>query len=338
MSKLLEERVVAYTDLLTDDIKQTVKMTDDLRELAQTKVAERIHPLLQALSKGPLTNEWVKVPRQYSSADMYMIALDRLMSFAGLNSYEIFTPEDREELTLIPAEINLPAAFQFVVANQQNVDGAYFVEVNSGLRLFYWQPSAKRLLFNADALTDLLVARYRKQTTAAKIRVFTELLTQFARYLEREFSYTVDYNILETQDTFLYPLVQLDMPAGMLDRLFILSAESNFFLQGIKDGAGMVLDNNVEIRIFYVPDPTVAGGQRWQFQVVDGKDAVSWLDVLLDYDFIGAWYLVERQYIAIKSDGLIFGNQTASLIPDPLTPSRPEVEVQILQPRGIKEG
>lgn len=334
MSKLLEERVVAYTDLLTEDINRTVLMTNNLRELAQTKDAQRIHQLLSDLSGGPLQNEWVKVPRQYSVADIYMLALDRLMTFAGLNSYEIFTPEDREEITLIPNEINLPAAFQFVI-DEQDPAGAYLVEVNTGLRILYWSPVNKRLLFNADDLTDLLVARYRKQTTAARIRVFTELITQFAYYLEREFAYDVDYNILETQDEFLYQLVQLDMPAGMLDRLFILSAESDFFLQGIKNGAGMVLNNGVEIRIFYEPDPTVAGGQRWQFQVIDGLDAVSWLDVLLDYDFIGAWYLIERQYIAIKSDGVIFGNQAAELTADPLVGKRPMIEIEVLQPRKV---
>ena len=119
---------------------------------------------------------------------------------------------------------------------------------------------------------------------------------------------------------------------------------SDYFLQSIPNGAGLMLENGVEVRIFYVNDAMAIGAQRWHFQVIDGRDAISWLDVLLDYDFIGAWYLTERRYLAIESDELVFGLQREGLIsygtpvetePEAAASAAPQVEV--LQPQASDE-
>jgi hypothetical protein len=345
MTELLQERLTAYTGLLREDVGRINQMLDRLSEFAVTDEAARVHELLQELSQGTLTDYWVRVPRQYSVNDIFLIAMDRFLTFAGIPAYDILTPEDREELTLLMTDLDLPAAFQFETAGEGH-DGAYFVEVNTGKKLFYWTPERRQLLFNSSDLTELLVANYRKKTTAARIRTFTTLLTEFAHYLEREFDYYIDYNILETKDDFLYPLVQTEMPAGMLDRLFVLSAESDFFLQSIENGAGMILDGGIEVRVFFVSDPIAPAGARWHFQVIDGKDAYSWLDVLLDYDFIGAWYLIERKYLAVASDEMAFGKRgtvSAALAPVPKSEApqqpqtQPAVVVEVLTPRGTEE-
>jgi hypothetical protein len=328
MTKQLQERLTAYTELVRTDLAAVATMLDQMADFAVTEDPHRVHELLLALDEGELHDYWVRVPRQYSTADVFLIAMDRFMTFAGIPAYSIRMPDDREELTMLMTDLDMPAAFEFETPGEGR-DGAYFVEVNSGKKLFYWSPERKQLLFNSEDLTDLLVGNYRKKTTAARIRTLTHLLTEFGYYMERQFGYHVDYNILETRDDFLYPLVQTEMPAGMLDRLFVLSAESDFFLQAIPNGAGMVLDGNVEVRIFFVTDPIAPAGERWHFQVIDGKDAYSWLDVLLDYDFIGAWYLVERQYLAVASDEMAFGVRgtlSPVLNPTPKVSESPDTE------------
>lgn len=343
MTEHLRERVVSYVDLLSDDIGQIQQTLAQVRELAETNDPKKVHMLAQRLTNAHLNTEWVTVPRQYAKADWYLMAMDRFLSFAGMPAYDILTPAEREELTLVMTDLDVPATFEFVV-NDDNNGGAYFVELGTEARLFYWSLERKQILFNAEAITDLMVENFRKKTTAARIRTLATLLTEFGRYMEREFGYQVDYNILETRGDFLYPLVQTEMPAGMLDRLFVLSADSDYFLQSIPNGAGLMLENGVEVRIFYVNDATAIGAQRWHFQVIDGRDAISWLDVLLDYDFIGAWYLTERRYLAIESDELVFGLQREGLIsygtpvetePEAATSAAPQVEV--LQPQASDE-
>lgn len=305
MTEHLQKRVDSYVNILADDIGRIQQLLAQVNELANADDPKKVHLLAQQLTTATLDTEWVVVPRQYSQADWYMLALDRLLSFAKVSAYDILTPADREELTLVFPELDVPATFQFEVNQDQN-GGAYFKELGTDKRLFYWSLTRKQIFFNAEAITDLLVENFRKKTTVARIRPLVTLLTDFGRYMAATFGYQVDYNILETTDDFLYPLRQKEMPAGILDRLFVLSADSDYFLQAIPNGAGLVLENNVEVRVFYVNDATATDAQRWHFQVIDSKDSVSWLDVLLDYDFIGAWYLVERQYIEVESAPLVF--------------------------------
>lgn len=310
MTERLRERVVNYTDLIATDLADIQDLLADARLMAQSDDPAELHALATKLTKAQLPLDWVKVPRQYSHADWYLIAMDRFLELAGISGYDILMPATREEVTMIIPELDLPVTFEFDV-NQDENGGAYFVELATGYRLFYWSLEKKQLLFNAKAITDLLVAKFRPQATATQIRTISLMLTEFGRYLERTFDYQVDYNILETQDHYHYPLIQNEMPAGMLDRLFVLSAETNYFLQSISQGAAIMLDNQVEVRIFYEEAANLPGQQRWYFQVLDGQDVVSWLDVLMDYDFIGAWYLTERQAVEVAYDQLVFAQQTS---------------------------
>lgn len=331
MTKHLQQRVNSYVNLLANDIGRIQELLAQVNELVSADNPKKVHLLAQQLTTASLDTEWVVAPRQYSQADWYMLAFDRLLGFAGVTAYDILTPAEREELTLVFPDLDEPATFEFEVNHDDN-GGAYFTELGTGKRLFYWSLTRRQIYFNADAITDLLVSNFRKKTTAARIRPVASLLTAFGRYMEAEFDYQVDYNILETQDDFLYPLKQKDMPAGMLDRLFVLSADSNYFLQAIPNGAGLVLNNGIEVRVFYVNDPSVQDAQRWHFQVVDGQDAISWLDVLLDYDFIGAWYLGERRYLAIENEPLVFEEQISESVP---TPAESEKTVKSAKPEVL---
>ncbi|MFC6179007.1 hypothetical protein ACFQGR_06375 [Weissella sagaensis] len=335
MTKHLQQRVNSYVNLLANDIGRIQELLAQVNELASADNPKKVHLLAQQLTTSSLDTEWVVVPRQYSQADWYLLAFDRFLQFAKVTTYDILTPAEREELTLVFPGLDEPATFEFEVNHDDN-GGAYFTELGTQKRLFYWSLTRRQIYFNADAITDLLVENFRKKTTAARIRPIANLLTTFGRYMEQEFDYQVDYNILETQDDFLYPMKQKELPAGMLDRLFVLSADSNYFLQAIPNGAGLVLDRGVEVRLFYVNDATASNAQRWHFQVMDGQDAISWLDVLLDYDFIGAWYLVERRYLAIESEPLVF-EKTAVNDPETNDANEPVIKPEVLIPKSVEE-
>ncbi len=306
MSDHVQNHVSAYVDLLTADVHSIEAQLGKIRLLSATSDPIIVHDVASALVTSELATEWVVVPRQFKQVDWYMMAMHRFLTFAGIDNFDILTPEDREELTLVIEGLTVPGVFQFVLNDDNVHGGAYFTEMGTGEKLFYWSLERKGLFFNSHAITNLLVANYRTHAAANIIRPLANLLLEFGRYMERTFGYDVDYNILETKDSFLYPMVQSEMPAGMIDRLFILSAESHYFLQGIHNVAGMVLDHGVELRVFYERNLAAIGGQEWHFQVVDGTDAVSLLDVLLDYEFIGVWYLRERKTIEVASRESVF--------------------------------
>ncbi|MDR3189873.1 MAG: hypothetical protein LBT80_01555 [Lactobacillaceae bacterium] len=328
MTDHVQGHISAYVDLLTDDVQAVERQLGAIRLLNETDDAVIVHDIAGDLANTTLATEWVVAPRQFERRDWYLMAMHRFMSFAGITGYNILIPEDREELTLVIEELNVPNVFQFVLNDDAN-GGVYFTEMGQEEKLFYWSLEKHQIFFNSHAITNLLVANYRTKTTANQIRPLANLLREFGRYMEREFKYDVDYNILETADNFIYPMVQSEMPAGMIDRLFVLSAESHYFLQGMPNGAAMLLNNDVELRVFYDENTAAIGGQEWHFQVIDGQDALSLLDVLLDYDFIGTWYLKERKTIEVASRELVFNG-------GPKKPAEVKgVQVELLLPREV---
>ena len=84
-----------------------------------------------------------------------------------------------------------------------------------------------------------------------------------------------------------------------MDRLFVHSAHSGYYLKRTANGAAMVVKNNIEVRILQMQG-------IWHLQVVDGHDAASWLDTLVEFDFLASWYLEMRDYIEVASNPKVF--------------------------------
>ncbi|KRN77779.1 hypothetical protein [Weissella minor] len=309
MPNQLQNRVGNYVGLLNKDIQVIQKNLNDTNTLIESTDPETIHGVAEALIHSNLGTNWVQVPRQYSYEDYYLIAMDRFMELSGVAGYSILLPIESEKVTLVMTDLNVPAAFAFETNQDQN-GGAYFVELTSGERLFYWSMERKQIQFNARAIVDLLVANFANEgVTIEQNQIIANLLTEFGRYMERVFGYAVDFNILETRDDYIYNLIQHAQPQDMLDKLFVLSADTSYFLQGIPNGAAISLNDHSEIRIFFVNDANALGAQRWHFQVIDGRDQYSWLDILLSYDFIAKWYLSENKTLEIAYDQLVFAVQ-----------------------------
>ncbi|WP_419155197.1 hypothetical protein [Weissella minor] len=309
MPNQLQNRVGNYVGLLDTDIQVIQKNLNDTKTLIESTNPETIHGVAETLIHSNLGTNWVKVPRQYSYEDYYLIAMDRFMELSGVAGYSILLPIESEKVTLVMTDLNVPAAFAFETNQDQN-GGAYFVELTSGERLFYWSMERKQIQFNARAIVALLVANFASEhVTIEQNQIIANLLTEFGRYMERVFGYTVDFNILETRDDYIYNLIQHAQPQDMLDKLFVLSADTNYFLQGIPNGAAISLNDHSEVRIFFVNDANALGAQRWHFQVIDGRDQYSWLDILLTYDFIARWYLSESKTLEIAYDQLVFAVQ-----------------------------
>ncbi|WJI91466.1 hypothetical protein [Weissella viridescens] len=310
MPNQLQNRVENYVGLLNQNIHAIQDELNQTQQLVESSEPGTVHLMAEQLTQAHLETQWVQVPRQYSHADYFLIAMDRFMQLDGVTGYSILLPVEKETVTLVMTNLNAPAAFAFEEHKDQN-GGAYFVELSTGERLFYWSLERKQIQFNARGIIDLLVGNFAKQhVTVEQNQIIATMLTEFGRYMERVFNYSVDFNLLETRDDDVYQLIQHAEPQGMLDKLFVLSADTDYFLQSIPNGAGVMLDDNTEVRIFFVNDANALGAQRWHFQVIDGRDQYSWLDILLKYDFIANWYLSETDTLEVSYDQLVFAVQT----------------------------
>ena len=154
MLRELHDRVTGYTAHLQADLDRVQTMITNVHDLSESNEPAQVHGLLLALNQRLLDDKWVQVPRQYGLADIYMLAMNRFMEFAKSDAYTILMSEDSEELTLRVKGLETPVTFRFVLGTQ---GGAYLVEQRTGEQVAFWLPEQRQLLFNSEALTNLLV-------------------------------------------------------------------------------------------------------------------------------------------------------------------------------------
>ncbi|HBV57582.1 MAG TPA: hypothetical protein DEB75_08060 [Weissella confusa] len=204
MLRELHDRVTGYTAHLQADLDRVQTMITNVHDLSESNEPAQVHGLLLALNQRLLDDKWVQVPRQYGLADIYMLAMNRFMEFAKSDAYTILMSEDSEELTLRVKGLETPVTFRFVLGTQ---GGAYLVEQRTGEQVAFWLPEQRQLLFNSEALTNLLVVDLREKEASTAIRKIAAMLLVFGRYMEQTLGYSVDYNILETADSYIYQLI-----------------------------------------------------------------------------------------------------------------------------------
>lgn len=301
MPDRLQERLIQYEDNINADLAMINHFNTAAHDLTVKHQPEELQTLAEFLTQKTLETTWVTVPRQYSQADWYLVALSRFMSLTGIDAYDMILPEAREEMHLSFAGFGKTAAFAFV-PNHGEIGGAAFTEVATGLRLFYWSLERRQIKFNAHALADLLLD---KLDGAKGREVFTKMLLDWARYMEEALGYAVDYNVLETANEYVYGVMQTENTAAVLDNLFVQSAQTPYILQRVRDEAVMILADDVELRMFQP-----AADDLWAVQVLDQQNAVSIMDLLLKYDFLADWYMEQRQDFELMYDEPLFAGQT----------------------------
>jgi len=131
-------------------------------------------------------------------------------------------------------------------------------------------------------------------------------LVDFARYLKEDYGYSVDFNILDAANRQNYAVRSTDLPAGVVDRLFVMAAQNDYMLtNGVNgNGAEIALGRGIVVDIF---NNQLDGQPEWVLTVHDDDQKISWFDVLLRFDFMRDWYLENLTELEITSDPLIFG-------------------------------
>ena len=75
-------------------------------------------------------------------------------------------------------------------------------------------------------------------------------------------------------------------------------------------------DQNVRLQLAFDPDDY---SQEWSW-VLDSEERVSFFDVLLHYPLVREWYLDNREFLAVRTDAMIF----AADEPENLTMTTPD--------------
>ncbi|GEK28312.1 hypothetical protein [Furfurilactobacillus siliginis] len=297
------ERFRIYNDNIKDGLRNGIQFTKHLDQLTETNDTDDLLAAATKLFDFTMNTDFVNFPHQYSAADYYLLFMGRLLELHAQSGVVLQSASDHEELSMHFAALGAQPTFKFVLVGGTN-GGAFFTDKSSGLHLFYLNLEHKQLRFNSKAFTDLFAVSLISETVADRMKAINSLIT-FGKDLEKDYHFSVDYNLLAVENNVRYPTRHAILPAGTVDKLFVASADSNYMLQNAPEGHGAIIELDDGLT-FGVAQTGTETAPQWVLTTEDSDGKISLMQVLLQYDFIREWYLANRSDLEIQSDPLIF--------------------------------
>ena len=299
-------RLLNYNNAIKDGLQTGLRFTELMDQLIKTTDPDELVTAATELADFTLDSDFVTFPHQYSHADYYLLFMSRMLELHDQGKHVILQSRDHhEELTQQLTPLGDRGTFNFRVETSEN-GGVYYRERATGQSLLYLNLERKMFRFNSHALTQLFIIDLHDSVPADTIKASVGILVDFARYLKEDYGYSVDFNILDAANRQNYAVRSTDLPAGVVDRLFVMAAQNDYMLtNGVNgNGAEIALGRGIVVDIF---NNQLDGQPEWVLTVHDDDQKISWFDVLLRFDFMRDWYLENLTELEITSDPLIFG-------------------------------
>ena len=287
-------RLMAYRDELKKNLENGINFTEILNELITTNDAQVLLSSIQKLSTYQLDSAYLIYPQQYSRQDFYLIFLSRLLGLHQAEKLVLQANEQTDELYHQFPGIDNLGYFTF----QENPDGsAYYVEHNHNEALFFIDFNKHLLLFNSEAITSLLITKYRNEISQDTLRKFELQLLAIGKFMKEDYGFDVDFNILDPSNYAVYAIMDDQMPKEALDKLFIAASNAGYMLvTGMQNEAILKLNHGIEMKV------EMQGNGQWVIKITDPDNRISWFDILNTYDFLRDWYLENLDSLEIKND------------------------------------
>ncbi|CAJ1228309.1 hypothetical protein [Levilactobacillus zymae] len=298
-------RLLNYNEAIKSGLETGLTFTKLMDQLIKTHDADELVAAATQLADFKLDSDYVTFPHQYSNADYYLLFMSRMLELHDQGKHVMVQSRDHhEELTQQLTPLGDRGTFSFRVETSEN-GGVFYRERATGQSLFYLNLERKMFRFNSHALTQLFIIDLHDTVPADTVKASVQILVDFARYLKEDYGYSVDFNVLDAANQQNYAVRSADLPAGVVDRLFVAAAKNDYMLtNGVNgNGAQIQLDKNVVVDIF---NNQLEGQPEWVLTVHDDDQKVSWFDILLRYPFMRDWYLENLDDLEIVSDPLIF--------------------------------
>ncbi|WP_304651691.1 hypothetical protein [uncultured Ligilactobacillus sp.] len=299
-------RLMSYNDQLKESLKRGIHFTEVLDELINTDDKNVLLESVMMLTDYRLDTAYLIFPQQYSRADYYLIFLNRLLQLHQNEQVILQSSDHQNELYHEFPGINMEGYFTFKIDENMR-EGAYYVDKNTGARLFYINFKRQLIRFNSQALTELLVVDYSEKFDYKTVKRFEEYLVAIGKYFKEDYGFDVDFNLLDASNNASYQIFSADEPREALDKLFIISADAGYMLVAGESGRAVLqLKNNVVVSILRQAEHDDLNNASWVIKVHDEDHKVAWFDILYQYEFIKDWYLENLTSLAIKSDERFF--------------------------------
>lgn len=299
-------RLQNYNDQLKDSLRHGISFTELLDQMVSTNDPHKLLDAAMKLINYRLNSAFLIFPQQYSQADFYLIFLSRLLQQHDQDQLILQSSDRNQELYHEFPGINNEGYFVFQI-DPVNEGGAYYVEKQTGERLFYLNFAKSVLKVNAAAITSLLVVNYQDKFVYSTVKKFVLLLIKIGNFFKEDFGFDVDFNILDQSNSAVYPIIKIDLPNEALDKLFVAASQAGYMLKAGSKGEAILGLRSDLVVTFGSEDQLIGNGQKqWAINVSDEEEDLSWFDILFNYDFVRDWYLNNLNVLEIQVDPRYF--------------------------------
>ncbi|AVK62557.1 hypothetical protein C5Z25_11995 [Lactobacillus sp. CBA3605] len=298
-------KLAMFNEGLKSGLANGQQFTALMDQLIDATDGEVLLTAAQKLADFKLDSAYVTFPHQYKNADYYLIFMSRLLSMHEDEQAILNTRTHSEALYHVFSALSDDYTFLYQVVSSGN-GGAYYHEQTTGENLFYIHLERRLLRFNSTAFTNLFINKLLlKGTGVDQINTVLATLINFGHFLQDDFGFNVDFNILDVDNAAKYELRETDLAGEVVDKLFVTAAQHDYMLRNSPNGRGaqIELPGKLVVDLF---DTGTAQQAKWVLTVRDPDQRVSWFDVLLHFDFMRDWYLDNIASLEIKADPVVF--------------------------------
>ncbi len=293
------DKVRALSASLKDGLLVGKRYVDLLNELVETNEPQDLLSATEELVNLNLTNAFVKFPQHYQPADYYLLFMSRMLELNAINGVAFSQHNHALQANIQPLEEGL--TFKFEPANEHA--GAFFADQRHHEPLFYIDLENRLLNFSNQALVDFFIVKQVNNYNDLDLEEALAPLISFAKLLKDRLDFRIDLGMLSTSNQTVFGLQKPDLDMAVIDKLFIDTTETDYFLMSLpqNNGAQLNLDRGIKLQLGFDPEDY---SQQWGFRVLDENERSSFFGILLHYPIVRDWYLKNRAALAIQTTHL----------------------------------
>lgn len=283
---------------------------------------DRWQVLVAALNTTTDATELLDILQKILAFDMHQAQMVRIANdfwFPSTHWVTVAFAKLSEAASLQPTTMMLPhgqkvaelhfeewpnATFRFTKAPLA-AGGYYLEETAQNLRVLYWDFNRQRLYLDTQQFAKLVQTEAIQLAGVDALTAFQKRLVAVAEQL-MAVGFDIEMPGLDAEKQAGLVMVQKDLPAHVLDSLFVTAAKQQFVLkrmQGDTSGAEISLG---DIAMKLTQHRQEDGHSQWTYDIIDHNQIITIYTLLQQLPFFYQWYAAQLAFVGLKDKREVF--------------------------------
>ncbi len=283
---------------------------------------DRWQVLVAALNTTTDATELLDILQKILAFDMHQAQMVRIANdfwFPSTHWVTVAFAKLSEAASLQPTTMMLPhgqkvaelhfeewpnATFRFTKAPLA-AGGYYLEETAQNLRVLYWDFNRQRLYLDTQQFAKLVQTEAIQLAGVDALTAFQKRLVAVADQL-MAVGFDIEMPGLDAEKQAGLVMVQKDLPAHVLDSLFVTAAKQQFVLkrmQGDTSGAEISLG---DIAMKLTQHRQEDGHSQWTYDIIDHNQIITIYTLLQQLPFFYQWYAAQLAFVGLKDKREVF--------------------------------